>query len=121
MLLRSWLWSSGARSSESTEQSVDHHAGGEQLPKGGQRWILSFGRNAVQIGPDGRYQRSCAVLQHDEQVQLSLSLLPSQHFQSLAVEGMALPGNGHTLRVVVEVVVGSVSCLPSTRFPTPSS
>jgi len=116
MLLRSWLWSSGVRSSESTEQSVDDNAGGEQLPDGGQRWILSFTRDPVQIGPGGRDQRPGAVWQDDEQLHLSLSLLPSQHFQSLAVEGMALPGNGYSLRV--EVVVGSVSCLPSTLWTT---
>ena len=118
MLLRSWFWSSGARSSESTEQSVDDTAGGEQLLHGGQRWILSFSRGAVQVGPGGGYQRSCAVWQHDEKLQMSLSLLPSQHLQSLAVEGMALPGEGYPLRIAVEVVVGSVSCLPSTAWCT---
>jgi len=39
---------------------------------------------------------------------------PTQHFQRLTLKGMALAKDGHPLRIAIEVVMGSVSSVPST-------
>ena len=114
MLLRARFWSFGARSSQSTEQSIDDGADPEQRSDGGQSCYLRGSRDAVQIGPDGRDQASGTVGQRDEHLQLPVSMLPSQHLQRLSLKRVARPEHGYPLGVAVEVVVGSVSCLPST-------
>jgi hypothetical protein len=41
---------------------------------------------------------------------------PPQHLQRLALEGVVLTDDGYAFGIAIEVVVGSVSCVPSTRF-----
>lgn len=36
-------------------------------------------------------------------------MVPTENFQRLALEGMARSDDGHSLRVAIEVVVGSLS------------
>jgi len=45
---------------------------------------------------------------------------PPEHLQRFALEGVVLTEDGDALRIAIEVVVGSVSCVPSTASRTPS-
>jgi hypothetical protein len=45
---------------------------------------------------------------------------PPEHLQRFALEGVVLTQDGDALRIAIEVVVGSVSCVPSTRSPIKS-
>ena len=104
------------RGSESTEQSVGNEARAKQVREGGERCGLSVGR-PVQVSPRSRDQRARAVGQHEHEQQLAASMLPAQHLQRPSLEGMTPADDGHALRVAVEMLVmGIVSCLPSTRW-----
>ena len=113
----------GLRSPESTQQRIDDDASAQQLGEGGQRCRLSVSvlsvRRAVQIGPRGRNQGARAVRQHEYEMQATAAMCLPQHFQRLALEGMAPADDGHPWRVAVaRVVMGSVWCLPSTGSTT---
>lgn len=55
-------------------------------------------------------------------MQTANPMRPAQHFQRLTLERMVPAQDGHMLWVAVKVVVmGSVSCVPSTRSRTRSS
>lgn len=43
-----------------------------------------------------------------------MALRPPQDLQHLSLEGMAIADDRHPFGIAVEVVVGSVSCVPST-------
>lgn len=43
-------------------------------------------------------------------------MLPAQDLKRLSLKGMARPDNGYSFRESIEVVLGSVSCSPSTRW-----
>ncbi len=102
------------RSSESTKQSVGNDARTQQLQDGGERWWLSLKR-PVEVSPRGWDKRARAVGQHEHEQKFAPSVLPAQYLQRLALEGVAPAHNGYPLGVPVKVVVmGSVSCLPST-------
>ena len=80
--------------------------------------VLSV-RRAVQISPRGRDQGARAVRQHEYEMQAAAAMRLPQHFQRLALEGMAPADDGHPRRVAIaRVVMGSVWCLPSTLSTT---
>lgn len=69
----------------------------------------------LQVGPDGRDHRACAVGQHEQELQAAVAMEPSRDFQRLAFERMAGTDDRYPLWIAVKVVVvGSMSCLPST-------
>jgi hypothetical protein len=117
-LLCSRLWSLVVRSPESTQQSIDDAAGMEQLWKGSERCGLCLGVlsvcNTVYVCPGRRDQGACAVRQYENKMQAAPAMGPPQHLQRLTLEGMAPPHDGYPIRVAVEVVMGIVSCVPST-------
>lgn len=120
MFLRFGLPGLALRDLDSTKQSVHHGAGVQQLCDGGQCCRLSA-RRPVQIGPRRRDQRSCAVRQHEHEQQLTALVLPPQDLQGLTLKGVAPTHYGHPLGVAVEMVVmGIVSCVPSTAWIAPS-
>jgi len=43
---------------------------------------------------------------------------PPQHLQRLALEGVVLTDDGYAFGIAIEVVVGSVSCVPLTAWTT---
>jgi hypothetical protein len=45
-------------------------------------------------------------------------MCPPEHLQRFALEGVVLTEDGYALRIPIEVVVGSVSCVPSTVWST---
>jgi hypothetical protein len=51
-------------------------------------------------------------------VKASTAVTPPQQLQRLSLEGMAIPDDRHPVGIAVEVVVGSVSSVPSIRFRT---
>ena len=107
------------RSLDSTLQSIDEGAGTEQLPNGGQRCSLRVsglgGRRAIQIRPICRHQRARAVGQYEYEVQITSAMRPPEDCQRLPLKRMAPAHDGYPLRVALTLLVmGSVSCLPST-------
>ena len=70
---------------------------------------------AVQISPVSRNQRTCAIGQDQHQMQRPSSMRPPQHLQRYALQRVALTDDRYAFRIAIEVVVGSVSCLPSTK------
>jgi hypothetical protein len=51
-------------------------------------------------------------------MQASTAMRPAHHLERLSLEGMARARDSYSLRIAVEVVVGSVSSLPSTTWTT---
>ena len=47
-----------------------------------------------------------------------MAVTPPQQLQRLSLEGMAIPDDCHPVGIAVEVVVGSVSSVPSTNLTT---
>ena len=72
--------------------------------------------DGAQVSPSGRYQRTCAVGQYQNQMKGSTAVRPPQHLERLSFERMGMSGDRHPVRITVEmaVVAGSVSCGPST-------
>jgi len=68
---------------------------------------------AVQISPVRRNQRTRAIGQDQHQMQRPSSMRPPEHLQRCALQGVALTDDRYAFRIAIEVVVGSVSCLPS--------
>jgi hypothetical protein len=96
------------------QQSVDECPGLQQIRAGGEGCglsLLSPGRlglfRGVQIGPVRRHQGLGSVGQHQCQVQLAVSVTPSQHVERHALKGMALADDLYLVGIVVEV--GSLS------------
>ena len=121
------------RCRESPQESIDDRARVKQLAEltGSSRcngnagsaiirYALSGGFLWVKIGPARRYQRACAIRQDQHQLQSAPSMRPTQHFEGLTQEGMVLTDDGDAVGIPIEVVMGSVSCRPSTAFRTPS-
>jgi len=71
---------------------------------------------AVQIGPAGGNQRAGAIRQDQNQMQRAPAMRPAEHLQGLALEGMVLTDDDDARGIPIEVVVGSVPCVPSIRF-----
>ena len=65
----------------------------------------------VQVSPCGGDHRACAIWQHEDQLKATMPLEPSQNFQRLPLEGVALTDNRHAFGIAVKVVVvvGSLS------------
>jgi len=104
------------RGSGSTKQSINNDPRMKQLRDASERCPGGLQR-AVQIGPRGWDQRTRAVGQYEQEHHFAPSLLPAKNLQLLALEGVMWTHDGDPLRVAVEVVVmGIVSCLPSTEF-----
>jgi hypothetical protein len=74
----------------------------------------------VQIRPARRNQRARTIGQYQHHLEDAPPMCPPQHLQRFALEGVVLTEDGYTLRITIEVVVGSVSCGPSTASLTPS-
>ena len=107
------------RGSESTQQGVSDSASVQQVGDGGgqrcltARWL----RGGLQVSPDGWDHHSCAVGQHEQELQAAVAMEPSRDRQRLSLKRMPGTDDRHSLRItvkVVVVVVGSVSYLPST-------
>jgi hypothetical protein len=103
------------------QQSVHNRAGLEQQSTGGEQCGLSLqiiARRLLsgrQIGPIGWNQRLRAVRQHCENVQSAASAAPAEDIERHALVGMPRAQDGYLLRITIEVVVGIMSGLPSTR------
>jgi hypothetical protein len=67
-----------------------------------------------------RNQRAGSIRQDQDHMEGAPPVCPPQHLQRLALEGVVLTDDGYAFGIAIEVVVGSVSCVPSTAFPTPS-
>jgi hypothetical protein len=54
-------------------------------------------------------------------VERAAPMRPPEYFQRLALQGVMVTDDRYAFWIAIEVVVvGSVSCLPSTAFRTPS-
>ena len=106
------------RGLESTEKSIDDGAGAHQLHGGGQccglRLAFLSVQRTVKVSPLRQDQGACAVGQHENEMQAAVAMCPPQHFERLTLEGVMAAHDGHSLRIAVQVVVGSVSCVPLT-------
>lgn len=68
-----------------------------------------------EVGPSRGNQRAGTVRQNNGQVQLAAALAPSKDLEYMPVKRMTRAYDRDPLRVAVEMVMmGSVSCLPST-------
>jgi len=100
----------------SAEQTVDDSTSAQELCDGGQRCRLTCCRRLVQVGPGRRHTGAGPIRQDEDEQQISIEALPAEDLQLTALERVPGPDDGHPLRVAVEmVVVGIVSCVPSTR------
>jgi len=72
--------------------------------------------DTTEIRPDGRDQRPRAIGQHEHELERSVAVHPRHHAQLLPRQRVSLPGDPHRRRKALEV--GSVWCLPSTRYRT---
>jgi hypothetical protein len=110
------------RLGRSAQESVDDLAQGEQIAELAHRGTvvdIVIARRCVDtapVGPRGRNERSAAVRQDDQHEQRAASLDGVDHAESLALEGVAPPDNGHLGRNIS--VMGSVAPLPSTMSGT---
>ncbi len=89
----------------------------KQVGDGGEGVRLGLGCT-LQVGPRRWDQRARAVRQYQDEVQLSASVCPPQQLKRPPLERVATPNDGHPVGVAVEVVVGSVSGVPSTEYVT---
>jgi hypothetical protein len=109
---------------DSAHQGVDDGASVQQLGERGDGGHMGPGRDAgrlVQIGPGGRDHRPCAVREHDDEVELTVTMGVAEDVEDLAFERMPTPDECYSGRVLArEVVVGSLSSGLSTRSTTRS-
>jgi hypothetical protein len=93
-------------------EQVSH--GGEERCLG--RWLACrHGLPTREIGPVIRNQTAGAVRQDQDQTQPTLSMEAAEDFERLSFKRMMWPNDLDELR---PLDVGSVSCLPSTRWTT---
>jgi hypothetical protein len=108
--------------SDSTHQGVDDGASVQQLGERGDGGYMGRGRDAgrlVQIGPGGRDHRACAVREHDDEMELTVTMGVAEDIEALAFERMPTPDECDLRRVLArEVVVGSLSSGLSMPSPT---
>ena len=103
---------------QSTQERVDHDAHVQQLCDRGERCFSLGGaarlrRFLGEICPRCRDQRACAVREHQHEVACPAPMCPTQDDERLAFERMLLARDRYALGDAVEVVIGSMSCLPS--------
>ncbi len=67
-----------------------------------------------------RNQRAGSIRQDQDHMEGAPPVCPPEHLQRFALEGVVLTQDGDALRIAIEVVVGSVSCVLSTRSPIKS-
>jgi hypothetical protein len=68
----------------------------------------------VEIGPASGDQSARTVGQDQHQLDFATTAPPAQNLQRLSLERVLRPDNRYPIRIAVEVMVGSVSTLPST-------
>ena len=78
-------------------------------------------RRVTQVSPGGRYQGARAVRKHEQEIKGSSTPRPSEDRELLSFEWMMIAEDGYGFGIAVEVVVGSVSCVPSTTLTIPGS
>jgi hypothetical protein len=76
-------------------------------------WLMAVWFFAEEISPIGRNQRSCAIGEDQHQMEDGTPMRPAEYRQGLALEWVVRTDDRYAFRVTVQVVVGSVSCLPS--------
>jgi hypothetical protein len=119
------------RCRESTEESVNDDTGVKQLPDRARRQrstaqpliagtALSGLLPVVEIRPVRWNQRTRAIGQDEHEMQQAPAVGPPEHLQRFVLEGVVLTEDSYALGIPIKVVVGSLSCLPSTRFRTTS-
>jgi hypothetical protein len=126
LLHRRWWITLETRRCESTQERVNDSARVKQLGNRARsrcctagdmigrcvgRWPL-----VVQIRPGRRNQRSRPIGQYQHHLESAPPMCPPEHLQRFALEGVVLTEDGYALRIPIEVVMGSVSCLPSTPW-----
>lgn len=88
----------------------------EVIQRGDPRGALwGAGRN-VEVGPVGGDQRLASVRQNEHELQAVGHAGLPQNLQRLSLEWMMRTRDGYAFGELL--MVGSVSCLPSIRFPT---
>jgi len=114
----------GGGCSQWPQQRVDHRAHPQQVGHGGERCICGLItvrqrlRGVVKISPRRWDQRARTVGKHEHEMQSTAPMRPSKDGERLAYEGMPLATHRHPLGETVKVVVGSMSCVPSTPWTT---
>jgi len=80
--------------------------------------VATVDRATVDVRPGRRNEYARAVRQNQDEMQRTSTMGATQDLQGMSIERMARTSNRHPLgaRVVVRVVVGIVSCLPSTPW-----
>ena len=79
-------------------------------------WLLV----QLQISPARRDQRARPIRQDQDQMQGAPPMRRAGHPERLPLEGVVLTDDDDALGIPIEVVVGSVSCLPSIGSTTTS-
>jgi hypothetical protein len=90
----------------------------EVLERADQLWNLRCADGILIIRPIGGDPRLAAVRQNQHELQAGWHAHSSKDLQRLAFEGMMWTRDGDALGEVL--MMGSVSCGPSIRFPTPN-
>jgi hypothetical protein len=98
------------------QQTVEHATRLKQIGERGKRARRRLLGGRLEIGPPGRDQRAAAVRQDEDQLEPPAATHPADQLKRAALQWVTRPHDPHPLREAVEV--GSVSCLPSTAFPT---
>jgi hypothetical protein len=116
----------GGENRQSTQEGVDDPAHVQQLHDGGERcfFLVSTTRRRFigdEICPRGGNQRSRAIRVHEHEVPRATPVLPTQDRERASFERMPPARHRDVLGEPVEVVVmGSMSCVPSTPSNTPT-
>jgi len=107
--------------SEAAKESIHDGAGVKQVferAEGCRRRCREGLGRGDQIGPIGGDQGFTAIRQDQNELQSAMPMDVPKNSERLAFEGMAGTDNGDSLGEVV--MMGSVSYVPSIRFPTTS-
>ena len=101
---------------DTLKQRLQDATGSQQLPKRGKRPRHHRLRLGLQIRPLRRQKQRAAVREHEDQLQPTPAAHPAPQLKRAALPRVTPPDDLHPLRVAIEV--GSVSCLPMSRFRT---